>query len=123
MLASTDPATFSHIGEWAALGAAFSWVLSALAFEAAGERMGSTTLNLVRLVLAFGFGLAYASIANDSVFPLHASAQGWSWLSLSAFTGFVFGDYCLLAAYVHLGPRLTSLLMASTHINPAAAAN
>lgn len=110
-----DP-SISHIGEWTAIGAAMSWVISALAFEAAGERMGSTTLNLVRLVLALLFGLTYAGLSGDPIFPMHAGAEAWTWLTISSLFGFVFGDFCLLAAYIQLGPRLTSLMMSSTPI-------
>jgi drug/metabolite transporter (DMT)-like permease len=106
----------SHAGEWIAIGAAMSWVVSAIAFEAAGERMGSTSLNLIRLVLALIFGLAYSAILGGPLFPTDASAEAWTWLTLSSLIGFVFGDLCLLAAYVELGPRLSSLMMASTPI-------
>ena len=106
----------AHLGEWTALAAAASWVGSALAFEAAGERMGSTILNLVRLALALIFGVAYAGLSGDPLFPFDATTSAWAWLSTSAMIGFVFGDFCLLAAYIQLGPRLTSLMMASTPI-------
>ena len=43
-----------YAGEWAALATVPCWTCSTLAFEAAGRRVGSMNVNLVRLVVAWG---------------------------------------------------------------------
>ena len=42
----------ANVGEFAALAVACCWTISALSFEAAGRRVGSLSLNLIRLVMA-----------------------------------------------------------------------
>lgn len=101
-----------YIGELAALGTATCWVATALAFEAAGRRVGSLTVNLVRLVMAVGLLAAWSAAARGLPFPTDASAHAWLWLSVSGLVGFTFGDLCLFRAFVVLGSRLSSLMMA-----------
>jgi len=99
-------------GELAALGAAASWAVTALAIEGGARRIGSLTVNLVRLVFGFGF-LSLAALAVRGLpFPVDASAHNWVWLTVSGLVGFTFGDLCLYRAYLVLGPRLSSLMMA-----------
>lgn len=99
-------------GQLAALGAAFLWALTALAIESAGRRIGSLSVNLIRLA----FALAFLSVGGLAIrglpFPSDASAHNWVWLSISGLIGFTFGDLCLYRAYLVLGPRLSSLMMA-----------
>jgi drug/metabolite transporter (DMT)-like permease len=103
------PAT--HLGEFAALGTAVCWAFSALAFSAAGRRMGVLPLNLIRLVMALGF-LALATWALRGLpLPVDATPRAWGWLAVSGLIGFVFGDLCLFRAYVLIGPRIASLMM------------
>lgn len=103
-------------GEIAALGTAGCWVVSALAFEAAGKRVGSLTLNLVRLTIALVPLALWGWIARGQPLPLDADAGTWGWLALSAIVGLVLGDLCLFRAFVDLGPRLTTLVMASVPV-------
>lgn len=105
-----------HLGELASLATAVCWVISALAFEAAGERIGSLTLNLLRLSIALVWLCLYGAVVHGTPLPTQANGTEWGWLSASSLVGFVWGDFCLLAAYIHLGPRLSSLVMVSTPI-------
>jgi drug/metabolite transporter (DMT)-like permease len=99
-------------GELAALGAAASWAVTALAIEGGARRVGSLTVNLVRLVFGFAM-LSLAALAVRGVaFPVDASPHNWAWLAASGLVGFTFGDLCLYRAYIVLGPRLSSLMMA-----------
>ncbi|HWN44841.1 MAG TPA: DMT family transporter [Thermoanaerobaculia bacterium] len=99
-------------GELAALGAAASWAVTALAIEGGARRIGSLTVNLVRLIFGFAF-LSLAALAVRGVLlPVDATAHNWVWLGISGLVGFTFGDLCLYRAYVVLGPRLSSLMMA-----------
>ena len=99
------------LGELAALGTAVCWAFSALAFSAAGRRMGVLPLNLIRLVMALGF-LALATWALRGLpLPTDATPRAWAWLAVSGLIGFVFGDLCLFQAYMLIGPRIASLMM------------
>lgn len=99
------------LGELAALGAAACWAVSALVFEAAGRRIGTLTLNLIRLVMALGM-LSLATWATRGLLlPLDATPRMWLWLGASGLVGFTFGDLCLFRAYVEIGPRLGTLSM------------
>ena len=108
------------LGQTAALGTAVCWTFTALAFSAAGSRIGSMTVNLIRLVMAVGLLGAYGWLAHDRAFPFDASAHQWVWLSVSGLVGFTFGDLCLFRAFVVLGPRLSTLVMS---LAPAFAAS
>jgi drug/metabolite transporter (DMT)-like permease len=105
-ISSPDP-----LGHLAALGTAVCWAFSALAFAAAGRRIGILALNLIRLVIAFFFLSAAAWALRGSPLPLDASPHAWGWLGVSGLVGFVFGDLCLFQAYRLIGPRLSSLLL------------
>ncbi|HEX2252267.1 MAG TPA: DMT family transporter [Thermoanaerobaculia bacterium] len=101
-----------YAGELAALGTAACWVATAVSFEVAGRRVGSLTVNLLRLVMAVGL-LALANLLRRGLpLPTDASAHAWLWLSVSGLVGFTFGDLCLFRAFVVLGSRLSTLLMA-----------
>ncbi len=103
----------NHAGELAALGAAACWVVSALSFESAGKRIGSLSLNLIRLTMALVPLSLWGLISRGQWIPLDADAHTWTWLSASALVGFVFGDLCLFRSFVLIGPRLGVLIMAS----------
>jgi len=106
-------APFPHAGELAALATACCWTASALAFEAAGRRVGSLALNLIRLVPAMVLLSVYSWLARGVAFPVDASAHAWLWLSLSGLVGFTLGDLCLFRAFVRVGARVSMLLMAT----------
>lgn len=103
--------TSSHAGQLAALGTAACWAFSALAFDAAARRIGVLTLNLIRLVIGFGFLTLAAWGMRGLPLPTDATPHAWGWLAVSGLVGFVFGDLCLFRAYVLIGPRLGMLVM------------
>jgi drug/metabolite transporter (DMT)-like permease len=98
-------------GELAALATAVCWTCSSLAFSAAGRRIGSLSLNLVRLVIAFLFLTAYCRVKRGLWLPTDATPEAWRWLMVSGVVGFVLGDLCLFKAFLLLGPRLSMLIM------------
>lgn len=100
-----------HAGELAALGTAVCWVATALTFEAAGHRIGSLRVNLLRMPVAFGLLSLAAWASRGLALPTDATAHAWGWLALSGLVGFTFGDLCLFRAFVVLGPRLSTLVM------------
>ena len=100
-----------HIGEFSALGVAVCWTLSALFFEKAGSKIGSLSVNVIRLtmaVLLLGFG---AWITRGFFFPTDATSYQWFWLSLSGFIGFFLGDLFLFHSYSIIGSRMAQLVM------------
>lgn len=101
----------SQAGELAALMAAIFWTFTALAFESAGKKIGSITVNLLRLFMAFIFLGIFTWISRGQFFPAGASIHNWIWLSLSGLVGFVLGDLFLFRAYVVVGARISMLIM------------
>lgn len=101
----------SHAGELAALMAAVFWTFTALAFESAGKKIGSITVNLVRLFMAFIFLGILTYFSRGQFFPAGASTHNWIWLSLSGMVGFVLGDLFLFRAYIVVGARISMLIM------------
>jgi drug/metabolite transporter (DMT)-like permease len=102
----------AHKGEFAALLTAFFWTITALAFESAGKKVGSLSVNLIRLTMAFVFISLYSWFTRGFIFPTDASMHNWIWLSISGLVGFVLGDLVLFQAYVVVGARISMLIMA-----------
>jgi drug/metabolite transporter (DMT)-like permease len=102
----------AYAGQLAALGTAICWAFSALFFAAAARRMGVLSLNLIRLVIGLAFLSIAAWILRGLPLPTDATPHAWAWLAISGLIGFVFGDLCLFLAYVRIGTRLASLMMA-----------
>lgn len=102
----------SHTGELAALATACFWTVTALSFEAAGRRVGSLALNLIRLCIGFAFLSAFLSLYRRSPLPLDAAAHTWAWLSVSGVVGFTLGDFLLFTGFIMIGSRISMLIMA-----------
>lgn len=103
-------------GELAAIGTAACWMFTALSFEAAGKRIGSLTLNQIRMVMAFALLMVFQTFMRGLPLPTDATGHAWLWLSVSGLIGFVFGDYCLFRAFIEVGPRLSALIMSATPV-------
>jgi drug/metabolite transporter (DMT)-like permease len=103
----------ARIGEFAAMGTALCWTVTALAFEAAGRRIGSLTVNLARLVMASALFALYGWIVHGAIIPVEAGMVRWAWLVLSGLAGFVLGDLLLLQAFVEVGARISMLVYSS----------
>jgi len=99
-------------GQLAALATASCWVVSSLAFDSATRRIGSLTVNILRLVIAFLLLLPLCAVLRGRPFPSDASPRAWVLLGISGLLGFTFGDFCLFRSYVILGPRLSNVMMA-----------
>jgi len=102
----------THLGELAALMTAISWTVTSTSFEAAGKRIGSLTVNLIRLYMAFGIYMVYLYFVRGMAFPVDATTEAWIWLSLSGLVGFAIGDLLLFQAFVVVGARISMLIMA-----------
>jgi drug/metabolite transporter (DMT)-like permease len=99
-------------GQLAALGTAGCWVASSLAFDKATRRIGSLTVNILRLAIAAVLLIALCSAIRGRPFPSDATPRAWAILGVSGLLGFTFGDFCLFRSYLYLGPRLASVMMA-----------
>ncbi len=100
-----------YYGELAALLTAVFWTVTALAFESASRKVGSLSVNLLRLATAFVFLSVFAWISRGKAFPVDAGMHQWVWLSLSGLVGFVLGDLFLFQSYVVIGSRISMLIM------------
>ncbi len=101
----------SHIGEFAALGVSVCWTMSALFFEKAGHKIGSLSVNFIRLLFAIGFLGITTFFSRGLFFPTDATGYQWFWLGLSGFVGFFIGDLLLFQSYMVIGSRTAALIM------------
>jgi len=102
----------SHIGEFAALLTAVFWTVTALAFEAAGKRVGSMAVNLIRLIIGLVLLSLFCLINRGMLLPVDATYRMWFWLSISGIIGLAFGDLLLFRAFIVVGARISMLVMA-----------
>ncbi len=98
-------------GELISLSVALSWTMSALFFEYAGKKIGSLSVNIIRLVFGFLMLGLLLWFTTGSMLPAGADGRTWFWMSLSGLIGFVFGDFCLFYAYLVITARFSQLLM------------
>lgn len=101
----------SYPGELSALLTAVFWTVTALAFESASRKVGSLSVNLIRLFTAFIFLSLYSWVVRGIAFPVDAGLHQWIWLSLSGLVGFVLGDLFLFQSYVVMNARVSMLIM------------
>ena len=101
----------NHLGEFAALLTAFFWTVTALSFESASHKIGSISVNILRLIIGFAFLSIFNFIRRGFILPVDASYENWIWLSLSGLVGFVFGDLFLIKSYTIIGSRFSMLIM------------
>ncbi len=101
----------AHTGEFAALAVAVFWTITALAFESASRKVGSLTVNILRLSMAMVFLSIYTWIARGQILPMDATGFNWLWLGLSGIVGLVLGDYFLFRSYPLIGSRFAMLIM------------
>ncbi len=105
-----------NAGEIAALVTALCWAFTAMSFEEAGKRIGSLTVNFLRLVFGFAMMGLYLLAADGHILPLDAGGKVWVFLSLSGLIGFALGDLFLFQAFVLIGARISMLIYASVPI-------
>lgn len=103
----------ANVGALAALGTAFAWTLTAIAFEYAGKRIGAVALNFLRLVLGCLFLGVYGLITRGMFFPFDAPLSAWAWLAVSGIVGLVVGDLLLFQAFIDIGSRVAMLVYAT----------
>jgi len=94
----------------AALGTAVCWAAGSNLFAAAGRRMGSATLNLLRITVAMLLLAATLLVVRGSPWPWWATGSQVLLLGASGLVGFVFGDSWYFRSLVILGPGRAALV-------------
>jgi drug/metabolite transporter (DMT)-like permease len=102
----------SHLGEIYSIITAIFWTITAVCFELAGRKIGSLSVNYIRLIMAFVFISIFTAFSRGMFLPVDATKEAWIWLSISGFIGFVIGDLFLFQAYLEIGSRISMLIMA-----------
>jgi drug/metabolite transporter (DMT)-like permease len=97
-------------GELAALGTAGCWAIGSNLFAAAGRRMGSTTLNHLRITVAMLLLATTLLVVRGSPWPWWATGSQVLLLGASGLIGFVFGDTWYFRSLVILGPGRAALV-------------
>lgn len=103
-----------NMGELAALGTAFCWTLVGIFFGKASSRIGSLSVNFIKLIFGFTFLSITALFTRGIPFPIDASVHTWTWLTVSGIIGFFLGDFFMLKAYIEVGVRISLLMMATS---------
>lgn len=100
-----------YLGESAALLTSLCWSLNSVCFTIAGRRVGSASVNLARLLMAWGLLVLLHLVLYGTPFPWQAGGARLGWLGVSGLIGFALGDAVLFEAFVLIGARLAMLLM------------
>jgi drug/metabolite transporter (DMT)-like permease len=97
----------------AGVATAALFMLTSLFFTAAGRRIGSTYVNAIRICLGIiMLGVTHRMLAGTwypEVLPRQAVI-----LAVSGVLGLTLGDHALFTAFVHMGPRLPTLIMTTS---------
>ncbi len=101
------------IGELISVGTAFCWTLTVISFESAGKKVGSLSVNIIRLFFGLILLTVTLFITTGLPVPIHETGYVWYMLIISGFIGLVIGDLFLFQAFVDIGGRI-SLLIYST---------
>ena len=105
----------SYIGPAAGVLTSVLWTATSLLFTAAARRIGTTTLNTLRIALAVVLlGVTHRVLAG--VWTPNVVAGQVVFLALSGVVGLSIGDQALFTSFVHVGPRLAMLVMATSPI-------
>lgn len=108
-----------YFGELISLGVAFSWTITAILSEYASKRLGSITLNMLRMVFALAFSVIMFLVVFGKPLPANGSTEAYCWMALSGFVGFVMCDYCLMKCYTIIGSRFGQLFMTLAPLSAA----
>ena len=103
------------LGQTAAIITSCLWTVNSLLFASAGKRIGSNSVNALRIICAVGFLSATHLVLLHQLLP-SATTEQWFWIGLSGIIGLGIGDFGLFAAFVIIGPRRSVLIMALSPI-------
>ena len=95
--------------EFAALGAAFSWVFASLLAADSSREIGGVAFNRIRVSAGFLMLLVITLISGEL---LITAVKWYPLLIISGIAGLAVGDTALFAAFKRLGPRRAQILYA-----------
>jgi drug/metabolite transporter (DMT)-like permease len=105
-----------YAGEAAALSTAVLWAFTSLFFSEAARRVGGFHVNKLRLLFAACIYGGVFLVRTGSPLPAGLATDTILWLCLSSLIGIVIGDSLLFEAFTTIGPRLTTLIYATSPI-------
>ena len=105
-----------YFGELAALSTAICWSFGTILFGYAGRRVGSFAINTIRITLAALLLAAGNLLIEGQILPASYDSHQLLILAISGIIGLTIGDGCYFKSLVILGPRISSLLTASSPI-------
>lgn len=103
-------------GEIISIFTAFFWTATVVSFEYAGKRVGSLSVNFIRLIFGFFFIVSTVYFLTGHLFPVSQVGTVWNYLLISGLIGLVIGDFFLFQAFVDIGGRISLLIMSSVPI-------
>jgi drug/metabolite transporter (DMT)-like permease len=103
-------------GELISLGTAIFWTITVIGFEGAGKRVGSVSVNVIRLMIGLILLTLTVWIMTGSIVPVNIGQYAWNMLLISGVIGLVIGDLFLFQAFVDLGGRLSLLILCTVPI-------
>ena len=103
----------AYLGEICALLTALCWTGSSMSFAVASRAAGPLASNQFRLLMALPVLLALGWFATGQLWPVHLPQDRLVLLVLSGLSGLVLGDFGFFHALATIGPRHSSVLMAS----------
>jgi drug/metabolite transporter (DMT)-like permease len=103
------------VGEIAAILTALCWSFNSILFSDAGRRIGSRSVNHLRLWMALVVLILIHFFSFNRIFP-SVPAAGAGYLAISGIIGFFIGDAMLFEAYVLIGARMGMLMMTAVPV-------
>ncbi|XMB72027.1 DMT family transporter [Mycoplasmatota bacterium WC30] len=102
-----------YLGELISLGTALCWTITVISFEYAGKKVGSISVNFIRLLIGFlALGLTLWVISGTFI-PVNVDGHAWAFLMISGLIGLVIGDLFLFQSFVDVGGRISLLIMST----------
>ncbi|MCP4572812.1 MAG: DMT family transporter [bacterium] len=103
---------FPYFGETMAVLAAFIFSWTSVFFTTAGQRLGVTNVNLLRLPGAtVCLGLTHYALTGR-IWPADLAFADQAWIGASGIIGLAIGDSALFRAFTLVGPRRSMTMMA-----------
>ena len=100
-------------GEAMAVLAALIFAWTSIFFTTAGQRLGVTTVNLLRLpIAAVCLGVTHLLVTGQVV-PANLDLSSTFWIGLSGVVGLAVGDSALFRSFTLIGPRRGMMMMAA----------
>ncbi len=104
-----------YVGPAAGVATSVLWTATSMMFTAGGRRIGATLVNVFRIWFAIVLlGVTHRLVAGTWL-PDTVGGQV-ALLGLSGVVGLAIGDQSLFTAFIHIGPRLAMLIMATSPI-------